>query len=713
MKENNLLASVALFGELYNSDKYNSISDIIAEFIKGAVVYENKYSFNSTELYLLLKKVYEFDIPESVIRTTLNNKLKDAIERKDGYYHFNEKIKNEFKNIISDFDLINDVHKKINEDLIEFIEIKEKKILTEKDKKEVFENFNQFLLDNGISEKYSNHISGFIILNQDKPNFTTTLNAIKEGVILYQGIKYTADINELGKWNTDLTIYLSTEHLFSALGYNGLLFQEIFNDFLKLVNEINISNKNQINKNYNPKKRIELKYLEETKTEVDNYFLTAESINKGHKPLDPSKSAMKMILNKSQTSSDIKALRVKFDFDLKIKGITLQEFNHDISGIIKYNVEDNNILKELKKISDEKKKPFEEEKCRQHFRIFTKINYFRRGDSRKPFEKIGHIFITEKGFAKYLAHNNLVKFEEYDTPFAKDIDYIITRFWFKLKKGFSDKQSLPKSFDVVTKAKIILSSHINNTVSQGYHKLQEEIKNGNLSKEEAISRSYEFREKPNRPEEINFENVDISLDFLNNEAYYEDLYREKELKDSLFIETQAKNIELQNELNRRNLIEMEKENEIKLIEFNKRKVIYITDNWNRVKREKLKDSIFLCLIFIFNLFLIVSATILSINKELKEWISEFGFWQIVLLLIYAIIIVIEIFGRSYLFNKDKLKSGWNWLKTFMNDNSYKEFELKTKEHYDSEFIKLDKQKVNDLKKVEKVTQRIKIVQEVH
>ena len=50
MKNNNLLASVALFSELYNSETYKSIPDILAEFIKGAIVYEQKYSVNSTEL---------------------------------------------------------------------------------------------------------------------------------------------------------------------------------------------------------------------------------------------------------------------------------------------------------------------------------------------------------------------------------------------------------------------------------------------------------------------------------------------------------------------------------------------------------------------------------------------------------------------------------------------------------------------------------------
>ena len=90
-------------------------------------------------------------------------------------------------------------------------------------------------------ETISKYISAFVIKNQGNAAFTNGLNLIKEGVILYQGIKFTADINELGKWNSELTIFLSTEHLFNALGFNGILYQQIFDDFDKLVSEINFS----------------------------------------------------------------------------------------------------------------------------------------------------------------------------------------------------------------------------------------------------------------------------------------------------------------------------------------------------------------------------------------------------------------------------------------------------------------------------------------
>jgi hypothetical protein len=44
MKENNLLASVALFSQLYNNENYNGVTDILGEFIKGVVVSERKWT---------------------------------------------------------------------------------------------------------------------------------------------------------------------------------------------------------------------------------------------------------------------------------------------------------------------------------------------------------------------------------------------------------------------------------------------------------------------------------------------------------------------------------------------------------------------------------------------------------------------------------------------------------------------------------------------
>jgi hypothetical protein len=243
MNENNLIASVALFSELYNTEKYTNVTDILAEFIKGVVVQEQKWTINSTELTFLLEKIYDFKIPESVVRTTVRSRLKDLVISKDGHYIFDSSIKADFDVLNSEFQTIQKNQNLIIENLILFIEEKENKTISEEEKITIIENLNKYLLDNGVTDKYSKYISVFVIKNQSDKSFTDNLNLIREGVILYQGIKFTADINELGKWNSELSIFLSTEHLFNSLGYNGLLFKQIFDDFYNLVREINTSAK--------------------------------------------------------------------------------------------------------------------------------------------------------------------------------------------------------------------------------------------------------------------------------------------------------------------------------------------------------------------------------------------------------------------------------------------------------------------------------------
>ena len=57
------------------------------------------------------------------------------------------------------------------------------------------------------------------------------LNIIREGVILYSGVRYV-EITQKRKELVDyLVIYLDTEILFHFAGYNGELYKSIFEDF--------------------------------------------------------------------------------------------------------------------------------------------------------------------------------------------------------------------------------------------------------------------------------------------------------------------------------------------------------------------------------------------------------------------------------------------------------------------------------------------------
>ncbi len=99
MKKKNLLASVALFGQFYNSENYKDIISIIGDFIKGAVLLNKKFSLTPFEIKTLLEETYDFQLPESVIRTVLYSALKKDVEPEKGNFCFKESIANNFEGL--------------------------------------------------------------------------------------------------------------------------------------------------------------------------------------------------------------------------------------------------------------------------------------------------------------------------------------------------------------------------------------------------------------------------------------------------------------------------------------------------------------------------------------------------------------------------------------------------------------------------------------
>lgn len=244
-------------------------------------------------------------------------------------------------------------------------------------------------------------------------------------------------MNELGHWRNDLIIFLDTEHLFSAVGFNGLLYKQIFDDLLTLVRDVNHS------KGKNGK--ITFRYFPETSAEVDTFFHAAEKILENSSSIDPSKTAMINIVNGCNSKSDILEKKVKFENDLARIRILIENFD-DYYDNPKFNVESTIGLEGLKeKYGND---------CSTHalseiLKKFTKINYFRKGISKVPIDSVAAIFLTEKWLTRSVAFSEEVYEGKAVVPFATNIDFLTERLWFKLKKGFG-QHSTPHSFDVVS-----------------------------------------------------------------------------------------------------------------------------------------------------------------------------------------------------------------------------------------------------------------------
>lgn len=515
MHERTLLASVVLFKELYDSDK--DIYDVIAEFIKAAMIFENKWAFNTTEATQLLSSGFGLSIPEAVIATTLRNRLlkRDQIlSHENGFYSLTDERLKHSQSVIQEFDLLKKTQSAILDSLFAYVERREGP-LSRENTNELSKCFCDYLFGNGSQAKYANYVSPFIIENQNKSDFTKSLNAVREGSVLYNGVRYTPDLNNLNSWKTQLVVFLDTEHLFNAVGYNGTLYGQLFKDLYDLANEVRLKGN----------RLITLRYFGECEKEIDNFFYVAELVVEGKASLDPSKTAMISIVNGCKSKSDVVAKKAHFYSRLQEMGIT----NGDplLTGIkYRYNIESASLLSEIEDETKEKGWKFNEEKCINALRMFTKVNALRKGESAKPFEEIGYILVSGSSSTRYLAFHPSVKGGSHEIPFATDLDFITNRLWFRLKKGLAKQLSTPQSLNVLAKAQVVLSSQINSTIASKFDQIQADYTNGKISKSEAEYLSNELRTKTSVPEHLTPEEISPAMDFLSHEGYEHHL-REK------------------------------------------------------------------------------------------------------------------------------------------------------------------------------------------
>ena len=443
------LASLALFSTLFNQKK--SVFSILEEFAKDLIIRHNLLEFTAEEIKSLFKSEFGFSsIPTQVITTV----LKRIYKKENGKFINEKQYKCISEPTIKKVETIAEDNETIINLLVQFVEQESKIELSEEDKGILIQCFCKFVLGESTSQ-YEEYISSFIISKQDNLELKKQINLIKEGVILYAGIQYNEKVNELGRWNSSLNIYLEQEILFHSAGYNGMLFKQLFEDFLSLVKEINSKSE---------KKLISLKYFPETKTNILSFFERAEEIVSGYREIDFSNEAMYNIVQGCKWKSDVTDKCAKFFTALKDKEITIDEFDYSFDDPMnnKYNIHS-------KKLCDyfEKEYPeVEDKKIDQCLRFMTYINYKRNGNNNVGFDSIHHIILSGNSTTLNIGFNDQIK-SNGEVPFVTHLDFLINKFWFKLNKGFGSG-NLPKSFDVgKPPVKDIFSDHCDLSIFVG------------------------------------------------------------------------------------------------------------------------------------------------------------------------------------------------------------------------------------------------------
>lgn len=511
-----VLASFATLKSLSDEKKYRSPYQILGEFIRYIIILDSLYTFSAVEMKSYLNGHFDFSIPEAVIKTSLKNMA--GINLVDSIY-------NVTMSEIGTDSLFESKKREADEYSTNIIRLLSEYIINKTDNKAVEEKVithelvNFLIKDQNISStRYAELISEFIIKNEKNNDIQEGLNRIREGSILYLGLSH--NISETGSITKPLKLYLSTEILFSLIGFNGEIFKQFAKDFYE---QIRLANSNG-------QKKIVLYYFSETKKEIDEFFAIAEEIVDGKKQQWLNKPAMKAILDGCNSSADVTVKQSDFYTNLRIcYGITEdphENYYDEISftsNLESFDYDDEDDKKKKKEIG---------------LKFISHINKLRDGKHFSNELDAEHLFVTNTKATLLISkeQTDIIKREEKldrICGFAVSLDWITSLLWYKLGNGFA-KKDFPTNISAALKARIVLSSSIAKKADMEFAEIKKLYKTGSITEDQVAARIIALRNKPKLPEDLEGDDIDeimnFSPEYLNR---YEEQFKstQKSLKE--------------------------------------------------------------------------------------------------------------------------------------------------------------------------------------
>jgi rRNA-processing protein FCF1 len=503
MEDQRLLASAALFRQLHENRR--DVYDVLSQFICTSITLNSSWHFNVTEITKQLQVDFGFKIPEAVVKSCLRNRLKrrGVLTSRQGVFSVTSDFDTS-DTIIKKFESVKNEQESIKDELIEYVAAKSGDELTGESKKQLMADFYSFFINGARDSANAIHISKFIVNNSKNTKVTTRLNTVEEGLLLYNGIYYSSGLMNHEPWKNDFQLFLDTEVLFDAVGLNGTIHQKIFLEFNALIRELA--------ERSNKKVKIELKYFEETKREIEDFFYAAEKLVQKNQQPDPHRSGMLSIVNGCKFVTDVVAKKSYFFDKLRQFKITPEEMEDYYSNPV-YNMESMSRVEQIKSQNPD----YENDKIADVLRIFTKINFIRRGNNNRGFESCGALLVTGKKITRNIAYCIANENGDRQAQFAYDIDFITERLWFRLNKGFGGDARLPTTFDVVARAQVILSAQAGDKVTEEFKNLKKQVAAGKMNQDMAGFIVSELRSRTFKPEDFIPEDIDEAFSFMDND----------------------------------------------------------------------------------------------------------------------------------------------------------------------------------------------------
>lgn len=513
---NEQIAAISVFGA-YKSENRDAY-DVIADFVKASISVKKEIEITPEILQGNIKELYSLNIPISIIKGVIRNRLNNIMSKSGGRY---------IVNILPQ----NDISSKINELLktYEVILSGLKSFLYETLKKDSISKFNddfivsqfaKFIIDDYADEYLTPYFSAYIISKKDEKEFRTYFERFAAGLVTYYGLQYFDNSSNLGSWpkNCRLIIFLDTEFLFDCAGYNDPYYKKIFDEFKSLVDEIN--------KPYKEKPVIELRCLSETKSTFDRVINTAKTLVEKKQAPDPSKEAMLKIIRESKDEFDVETHKAFILSEIKKTNIAFDtndysSFSVDPRYVIFGKEEFENYVNEYSSSSLDNT----ETKIDYYTKVLTIINGLRGGVPKSNFENCRYIFLSNSRIGHRISYDQAID-NNNAVPLATDIDWLVSRFWYKLNKSFASTR-IPLSLDIVARSQASLSEDVCAVIKKRFDdikkkNLADDVKQELYASIRTIPKEIELYDSTNLPEIIDF----ISYD--DTEAYITAQYKIKE-----------------------------------------------------------------------------------------------------------------------------------------------------------------------------------------
>lgn len=501
------------------ADKETSLFHVLDLFMAYTADVNRRKLLSADEMVDLLFNEFEFKIYPAVVKKILRKS--QYFIRLDKNYQRNDKILAEgFCENIKEEECTESI---LIQEMISFVENETLEKLTEEESQKLAHDFCLYLLDKTISDtNYFGLISKFLLSKGEDKKTIQTLNKIKAGMVLYNGITYESDDPNTSSWSEKITLILNTDVLFSIAGYNGELCQRCGDDFLELVKFANRGNEESL---------IRLRYLEMTMDEIINYFDKAKDIVKGRSVRVPNATAMKNIVEKCKSPSDVAIEFGRFKDLLSELTIESQPCHYSFDSLkdTNFNIERIDALSEVS--------PENENEAFKDWELLNRISFLRNCRFAYTKDKAIYTLITDK--RSILNYSNLVR-QDKQIGLADDLESYVSYLWFKLNKRIQHKE-LPSSFNIILKTQQLLASTLGDKILDIYEETKAKFDRGEIDQQSVERSIVALNQYAKMAESITSDNAEKVWDSVNNltisnieQEYVEKLTELENAKDNLF-----------------------------------------------------------------------------------------------------------------------------------------------------------------------------------